>query len=54
MRNFQIALEANGLFDIGWKWSKFTWSNRYKDESFTKERLDKAIANQGWIENFGQ
>lgn len=40
----------NGLYDVGWRAQKFTWSNRNKDETFTKERLDRAIANQIQLE----
>lgn len=52
MTAFQNALETNGLFDIGWKCLKFTWSNRHIGDTFTKERLDKGIANMQWIEKW--
>ncbi|KAF5450043.1 hypothetical protein F2P56_030424, partial [Juglans regia] len=50
MKNFRNALEEGGLSDLGWKGDKFTWSNRHGDESFTKERLDRVVANKKWIE----
>lgn len=53
MSDFKDALENNNLFDIGWLGQKLTWSYRHKDESFTKERLDRALANQKWWEKFG-
>lgn len=45
MAKFWIALEVNGLLDLGWKKQKFTWSNRHADESFTKERFDRTVTN---------
>ncbi|KAF5454161.1 hypothetical protein F2P56_023844 [Juglans regia] len=50
MKNFRNALEEGGLSDLGWKGDKFTWSNRHGDDSFTKERLDRVVANKRWIE----
>lgn len=45
IEKFKKALEENDLFDLGWKGHKFTSSNRYKDNSFTKERLNRAVIN---------
>lgn len=53
MEAFKLALETNGLFDLGWIDKKFTWSNRHDDDIFTMERLDRAIANRRWISEFG-
>lgn len=53
MENFRVALEDNGLSDLGWKGRKYIWSNQHGDESCTKERLDKVMANSAWQENFG-
>lgn len=53
MTNFRSVLKSNGLLDFGWKRQKFTWSNRHQDESHTKERLDKAVANKFWLDTFG-
>lgn len=52
MGSFCEALEANGLFDLGYKGSKFTWCNQHAGPSFTKERLDKGVANDMWISKF--
>lgn len=30
----------------------FTWSNKHKSDTFTKERLDRAVANSNWVEMF--
>ena len=43
---FRQVLVKGSLFDLGWRGDKFTWSNRHEDESFTKERLDRVLANQ--------
>lgn len=53
MANFQIALESNGLFDLDWKGQKYTWTNRHKDDTFNKLRLDWVVASIDWIEKFG-
>ncbi|XP_042962425.1 uncharacterized protein LOC122296688 [Carya illinoinensis] len=45
---FRNLVEEGNLVDLGWKTNKFTWCNRHEDESFTKERLDKALANPRW------
>ncbi|XP_042969107.1 uncharacterized protein LOC122301794 [Carya illinoinensis] len=41
-------MEEGNLYDLGWMGNKFTWSNRHEDDSFTMERLDRAIANDEW------
>lgn len=48
-----MALMRNGLVDLGWKNKKYTWLNRHKDGTFTKERLDRAVANNTWLSKFG-
>lgn len=53
IEDFQNAIDLNGLFDVGWKGQKFTWSNRHRDKIFTKERLNKSIANHRWLEKLG-
>lgn len=52
MDAFRHAFEINNLFDLGWKCDKFTWSNKYEDDSFTKERLDKVVVNALWTKLF--
>ena len=51
MNNFRNALEEGGLSDLGWEGDKYTWSNRHDNETFIKERLDRVVANQVWIES---
>lgn len=53
MEEFKHALEVNGLFDLGWQGTKYTWSNRHTDNTFTKLRLDKVAATKEWIDKFG-
>lgn len=38
----------------GWKEEKYTWSNMHEDETFTKERLDKAVANPNWLDIYNE
>lgn len=52
MDNFKLTLEMNGLVDLGWRNQKFTWSNSHSDETFTKERLDRVMANKQWLTGF--
>ena len=52
MDEFRHCLEGNNLYDLGWRGMKFTWSNKHADESFTKERLDRAVANPQWMDLF--
>jgi endonuclease/exonuclease/phosphatase family metal-dependent hydrolase len=52
MEQFQNVLEYCGLSDLGFKGSKFTWSNGHHDGSFMKEHLDRAVVNHAWCELF--
>jgi hypothetical protein len=45
---FQNVLGECGLSDLGFKGSKFTWSNGHQDGTYMKERLDRAVANWAW------
>lgn len=50
MELFREVLNEGNLYDLGWKGDKFTWNNSKGDETFTKERLDRAVSNPEWIE----
>lgn len=50
MAQFRVPLENCGLSDLGYKGSKFTWTNCHQDETFMKERLDRAVVNKAWCE----
>ncbi|XP_042948853.1 uncharacterized protein LOC122281421 [Carya illinoinensis] len=52
MGAFREALEENGLFDLGCRGNGFTWCNQHADSSFTRERLDREVANGVWISKF--
>ena len=46
MQKFRMALEDCDLHDLGFVGDPFTWRNNHcSASSFTKERLDRAIAN---------
>lgn len=50
-----VLMEECQLCDLGFKVqrvTKFTWSNRRRDQNFTKERLDRVMANKEWCEKF--
>jgi hypothetical protein len=48
MENFQNTLEVCGLSDLGYRSPKYTWNNGRERANFTKDRLDKVVANQDW------
>lgn len=49
MINFRETLEVCEFADLGYKGDPFTWSNKHDTVTFTKERLDRAVANQNWV-----
>jgi hypothetical protein len=49
---FRSALEECSLGDPGYKGSKFTWCNDREGAACIKERLDQALATEGWCEHF--
>jgi hypothetical protein len=48
MVGFRDALEACGLCDLGFSGPCFTWCNHRSDGTFTKERLDRVVADRDW------
>ena len=50
MEAFFNALDECHLGDMGFMGPRFTWSNKLHDETFTQERLDRAIGNSGWCD----
>lgn len=52
MEDFKVALERNGLVDLGWKNQKYSWSNMHKNDTFTKECLDRVVATSRWLSSF--
>lgn len=49
IRAFQDALDDCKLFELERVGPKFTWDNGHKDHSWTRLRLDRAVANVYWI-----
>jgi ribonuclease HI len=45
---FQNALECSNLDDLGFMGPKYTWNNCREGLDFTKERLDRGVANPEW------
>jgi hypothetical protein len=52
MDGFRSVLDDCLLADLGFQGAPFTWSNHKSDGMFTKERLDRALANQEWCSIF--
>lgn len=45
MEDFIQALEVNNIYDLEWKGNKYKCNNRHTNEIFTKDRLDRVVAN---------
>lgn len=54
MELFRYVLEDCELGDLGYKGSKYTWSNCREAGQFIKERLNRATANQAWCSMFSE
>jgi hypothetical protein len=52
MNHFHEAFEFCQLGDLGFTGPRFTWCNQRMDHSFTKERLDRAVASSEWCAAF--
>ena len=52
MEDFWVALENCEMKDLGFIGHKFTWTNKQPSSAHTKQRLDRATANEGWTEMF--
>jgi hypothetical protein len=48
MEDFQNTLADCHLCDLGFNGPKYTWNNGREGAAFTKERLDRAVANAEW------
>jgi hypothetical protein len=48
MEDFQNTLEDCQLCDLGFNGPKYTWNNGREGAAFTKEWLDRAVANTEW------
>ncbi|KAL9673790.1 hypothetical protein QQ045_030052 [Rhodiola kirilowii] len=52
MRRFRKTLLNCSLKDIGYSGPSFTFLNRRKGEEETRIRLDRVLANEGWMRNY--
>jgi hypothetical protein len=52
MQAFQNTLGDCNLADLGFRGPKFTWWNGRHGANFTRERLDRAVANPAWTRMF--
>ncbi|KAL9686819.1 hypothetical protein QQ045_031212 [Rhodiola kirilowii] len=49
---FRSVVSQCGLFDIGFRGYKFTYSNKRRGADEVKSRLDRALADRQWINKF--
>ncbi|KAL8536143.1 hypothetical protein ACS0TY_011686 [Phlomoides rotata] len=52
LADFRDVVSDLGLFDLNSVGPKFTWTNKRSGDDLILERLDKFLANQGWLDNF--
>nr|POE57175.1 uncharacterized protein CFP56_01831 [Quercus suber] len=52
MRGFRDCLNVCGLHDLGFVGSRYTWCNGRIGDQRTLIRLDRVVANEGWLANF--
>jgi hypothetical protein len=52
MENFRRVVQECNFGDLGYKGSKFTWSNKRESGIFVKERLDRALATPEWCAQY--
>lgn len=43
------GLDENGLLDVGFAGNPYTWTNKRSGWANSKERIDRAFANQQWV-----
>lgn len=52
MNQFRVTLEDCGLYDLGYRGYRYTWSNGQCGMNNIQERLDRALANEDWCPTF--
>ncbi|XP_038985549.1 uncharacterized protein LOC120111740 [Phoenix dactylifera] len=52
VKEFQEFISTNGLIDLGFTGPRFTWCNNQQGPARVWERLDRAFATAGWIQEF--
>ncbi|XP_038988084.1 uncharacterized protein LOC120112574 [Phoenix dactylifera] len=52
IKEFQNFLTANGLIDLGFSGSRYTWCNNQQGRARVWERLDRVCATAGWVQCF--
>ncbi|XP_023917793.1 uncharacterized protein LOC112029335 [Quercus suber] len=52
MRGFRDCLNVCGLHDLGFVGSRYTWCNGRIGDQRTLIRLDRVVANEGWLAKF--
>jgi hypothetical protein len=50
--DFADFVHSNALVDLGFVGNRFTWSNHRLGHANIRERLDRGLANHGWMQLF--
>lgn len=50
--DFLDFVHSNSLVDLGFVGNRFTWSNHRSSRDNIRERLDRGLANQEWVQLF--
>jgi hypothetical protein len=50
---FREIVQYCGFTDLDHSWLPYTWNNRHQGQANIKVRLDRALANSGWLDLFG-
>ncbi|XP_074277174.1 uncharacterized protein LOC141600819 [Silene latifolia] len=53
MEHFQECVSLCGMEDINATWALYTWSNKQEPTARVYSRLDRAMGNQEWLDEFG-
>ena len=54
MDGFRDTVDYCGFSDLSYKGLPYTWDNRREDSQNVKVRLDRGLADEAWLDMFGE
>jgi hypothetical protein len=54
MEGFRDTMDYCGFSDLGYKGLPYTWDNRRECAQNVKVRLDRGLADEAWLDLFGE